>query len=266
MLSLVTVSPVIIIFHSCCLSHHIFDQVNLWPDWVGIEADIFWQCSPGTVETQRLYPLLHGPRRAIKVGFFGLIDPIICFPYVVLHRRVRTEFVIVFNWNHFEMRLLYLSINFFYLLRTFCPHLSSFCVVSSSLRFGQISPLAFFRWGWHHQTSRNERKNSERISQEKTQLQKSYQRNKYMGCMLYSHPQHHNDTMIKQTQGQRRRKEERRKKTSLQTYSPLTLLQGFERVIQGFACERVLETEHKLYILTVTLCLSCSLRCSTRGL
>ena len=34
MLSLVTVSPVI----SCCLSHHVFDQVNLWPAWVGIET------------------------------------------------------------------------------------------------------------------------------------------------------------------------------------------------------------------------------------
>ena len=52
---------------------------------------------------------------------------------------------IVFNWKHFEMRLLNLRINFFYLLRTFCPHLGSFCVVSS-LRFRQISPLAFFRW------------------------------------------------------------------------------------------------------------------------
>ena len=31
-------------------------------------------------------------------------------------------------------------------MRTFCPHLGSFCVVSFSLRFGQISPLAFFRW------------------------------------------------------------------------------------------------------------------------
>ena len=30
MLSLVTVSPVITAFHSCCLSHHVFDQVNLW--------------------------------------------------------------------------------------------------------------------------------------------------------------------------------------------------------------------------------------------
>ena len=29
MLSLVTVSPVITAFHSCCLSHHVFDQVNL---------------------------------------------------------------------------------------------------------------------------------------------------------------------------------------------------------------------------------------------
>ena len=63
MLSLVTISPVITAFHSCCLSHHVFDQVTLWPAWVGIETAIFWQCSPGTVETQRLYPLRHGPQR-----------------------------------------------------------------------------------------------------------------------------------------------------------------------------------------------------------
>ena len=62
MLSLVTVSPVITAFHSCCLSHHVFDQVNLWLAWVRFETAIFWQCSPGTVETQRLYPLRHGPR------------------------------------------------------------------------------------------------------------------------------------------------------------------------------------------------------------
>ena len=41
---------------------------------------------------------------------------------------------IVINWNHFEMRLLNLRINF-YLLRTFCPHLGSFCVVSSFTTF-----------------------------------------------------------------------------------------------------------------------------------
>ena len=41
MLSLVTVSPVITAFHSCCLSHHVFDQVNLWPAWVGFETAIF---------------------------------------------------------------------------------------------------------------------------------------------------------------------------------------------------------------------------------
>ena len=40
MLSLVTVSPVITAFHSCCLSYHVFDQVNLWPAWVGFETAI----------------------------------------------------------------------------------------------------------------------------------------------------------------------------------------------------------------------------------
>ena len=87
-LSLVTVSAVITTFHSCCLSHHVFDQVNFWPAWVGFETAIFWQCSPGTVETQRLYPLRHGSRRAIKDGFFGLINP-----YLVFQSRVRTEFL-----------------------------------------------------------------------------------------------------------------------------------------------------------------------------
>ena len=38
------------------------------------------------------------------------------------------------NWNHFEIKLLNLRINF-YLLRTFCPHLGSFCVVSSFTTF-----------------------------------------------------------------------------------------------------------------------------------
>ena len=54
---------VITAFHSCRLSHHIFDQENLWPAWVGFETTIFWQCSSGTVETQRLYPLRHGTWR-----------------------------------------------------------------------------------------------------------------------------------------------------------------------------------------------------------
>ena len=42
--------------------------------------------------------------------------------------------LIIFNWNHFEMRLLNLRINF-YLLRTFCRHLGSFCVVPSFTMF-----------------------------------------------------------------------------------------------------------------------------------
>ena len=81
MLSLVTVSPVITaLFHSCCLSHHVFDQENIWPAWVGFETAIFWQCSPGTVETQHLYPLRHGPRRAIKDGFFWSYKSLYGFP------------------------------------------------------------------------------------------------------------------------------------------------------------------------------------------
>ena len=64
--------------------------------------------------------------------------------------------------------------------------------------------------------------------------------------MLYTHLPYHNDSIIKTHA-------ERRKKTSLEKYSPLTLLQGFERVVQGFACERVFETEHKLHILTSLL-------------
>ena len=62
MLSLVTVSPVITAFHSCCLSHRVFDQVNLWPAWVGFETAIFRQCSPGTVETQCGNPPEEGQR------------------------------------------------------------------------------------------------------------------------------------------------------------------------------------------------------------
>ena len=104
MLSLVTVSPVIFAFHSCCLSHHVFDQVNLWPAWVGFETAIFWQCSPGTVETQRLYPLRHGPRRNFW-SYKSLSRLPESGPYRI--------FVLVFNWYHFEMRLLNLRINFY---------------------------------------------------------------------------------------------------------------------------------------------------------
>ena len=43
MLSLVTVSPVITAFHSCCLSHHVLDQVNLWPAWVWCDRQQLWK-------------------------------------------------------------------------------------------------------------------------------------------------------------------------------------------------------------------------------
>ena len=89
MMSLVTVFPVITAFHSCCLSHHVFDQVNLWPAWVGFETAIFWQRSPGIVETQRLYPLR--PEGRSRMDFFGLINP-----YLVFQSRIRTESVPIF--------------------------------------------------------------------------------------------------------------------------------------------------------------------------
>ena len=43
-------------------------------------------------------------------------------------RKIKKKKKIVFNWNHFEMRLLNLRINF-YLLRTFCPHLGRFFIL-----------------------------------------------------------------------------------------------------------------------------------------
>ena len=80
--------------------------------------------------------------------------------------------------------------------------------------------------------------------------------------MLYSYLHHHSASQrhnIKDRRMNKRRmiknarrikmQEGRRMKTSLATYSPLALLQGFERV----ACERMLETEHKLHILTPLL-------------
>ena len=72
-----------------------FDQVA----WVGIETAIIWQCSPGTVETQRLYP----PRapKGNQGWIFCLINPIICSPYLAFHSRVRTEFVTVLIRNPF---------------------------------------------------------------------------------------------------------------------------------------------------------------------
>ena len=109
MLSLVTESRVITTFHRCCLSHHVFDQVNLWQAWVGFETAIFWQCSPGTTETQCLYLLCHRPRRVIKDGFFGLINP-----YLFFQSQVRTEFLylsligITLRWGFLIWELIFI--------------------------------------------------------------------------------------------------------------------------------------------------------------
>ena len=96
MMSLVTVSPLITAFHSYCLSHHVFDQVNLWLAWVGFETAIFWQCSPGTVETQCLYPLRHVPRRGclcFVCAIRSLFLPRICDSFLSIF-RVRSFFTL----------------------------------------------------------------------------------------------------------------------------------------------------------------------------
>ena len=61
--------------------------------------------------------------------------------------------VIVFNWNHFEMRLLDLRINFFIYCKLFVLILVVFVLFLLSLRFGQISPLAFV-WLYLENTTR----------------------------------------------------------------------------------------------------------------
>ena len=77
-----------------------------------------------------------------------------------------------------------------------------------------------------------------------------YSHNKYAYIHIYMFMQ---DTY-------RRNELIRHRKTSLTKYIPLTLLQGFERVVQGlrvrgswFACEWVLETEQNWNILTPNL-------------
>ena len=67
------------------------------------------------------------------VGFYGIST-------ILGYLMPNTLYIYIYILNIYDLR-----INFFYFLRTFCPHPGSFCVVSSSLRFGQISPLTFFR-------------------------------------------------------------------------------------------------------------------------
>ena len=92
--------PVITAFHSCCLSHHVFDQVNLWPARVGFETAIFWQCSPGTVETQHLYPLRHGPVDINIIPTNLLIDALNIY-IITLENLIPHYLYLSLNWLKF---------------------------------------------------------------------------------------------------------------------------------------------------------------------
>ena len=137
MLSLVTVSPVITAFHSCCLSHHVFDQVKpltglgrIWNRY--LLTMLTWNRRDST--------LRHGPRRVIKDGFFGLINP-----YLVFHSRVRTEFLYLsFNWNHFEMRLLNLRINFYLLILRLRSLISKWFQLKTSIKWCSLKETSRF--------------------------------------------------------------------------------------------------------------------------
>ena len=63
-----------------------------WLGWVVRESQGPLCFQHETVETQRLYLLRHRCRRAIKDGFFGLINP-----YQVFHSRVHTEFLSLYS-------------------------------------------------------------------------------------------------------------------------------------------------------------------------
>ena len=69
---------------------------------------------------------------------------------------------------------------------------------------------------------------------------------------IYTHLPYHNDSII-ETDARRKRQGGRRRKTSLTIFLPLTLSVRFEKGCSRFACERELETEHKLHILTPLL-------------
>ena len=78
--------------------------------------------------------------------------------------------------------------------------------------------------------------------------------------LLYSHLHHHSASQrhnIKDRRMNKRRmnmtQEGRRKKTSLEKYSPPHFIARVRKGCSRFACERVLETEHKLHILTPLL-------------
>ena len=64
---------------------------------------------------------------------------------------------------------------------------------------------------------------------------------------IYTHLPYHNDSII-ETDARKKRQED-----LFNNILPLTLFVMFKRVVQRFACERELEIEHKLHILTPLL-------------
>ena len=101
--------------------------------------------------------------------------------------------------------------------------------------FELVSPCSFVAYIYILDTYR---RNDNRRSNKRRMIKTQWQRCKKKG------------RRIKMQEGRHRKEDAGR---LLYKYSPLTLLQGFERVCSRFACERVLETVPKLHILTPLL-------------
>ena len=134
MLSLVTVSPVITAFYSCCLSHHVFDQVNLWPTWVGFETTIMTMLTWNRKDSTAL-PAAPRASKGEQGWIFWSYKSLSGLPESGPYRMFCTCLLIgiILRWGFFFNQ----RINF-YLLRTFPPHLGSFCVVSSFTTFNEF--------------------------------------------------------------------------------------------------------------------------------
>ena len=71
--------------------------------------------------------------------------------------------------------------------------------------------------------------------------------------LLHTHLPYHNDSIIIKTDARRKTQEGTKQEDFFNNILPLALFVRFQKGYSKFACERVLETEHKLHILTPLL-------------
>ena len=150
-------------FHNCCFVGRCLLDLVAW--LLGIKTFVgYLMPKPFLYKWSVRFQTIHFSIRTLfkckykvwmsKIFLFQVIQ----FSQTVLIQTIHFSISIVFvhtqlNVKKVIFQTIQLSISTrrinFFLSRIFCPHLISFCVVSSSQRFGQISPLVFFRWFNH---------------------------------------------------------------------------------------------------------------------